>query len=92
MKKYTDKQLDAAVAAVAGNIKARRLALGMTLAEAASAAGLGGPSRWSDLETGRGCPNLRTLYRLADALGADVAALLATTPAKGKRKPAPRKS
>ena len=68
MKKLTDKQLDAALAAVARNIKARRLALELTLAQAAEAAGLGGPSRWSDIERGRGIPNLRTLYRVAEAL------------------------
>ena len=58
------------------NIAARRAALGITQAEAARRMGIS-QSYWADIEANRKSPSVRTLERIAKALGCTVADLVA---------------
>ncbi|HET6496838.1 MAG TPA: helix-turn-helix transcriptional regulator [Thermoleophilia bacterium] len=58
------------------NIAARRAALGITQAEAARRMGCS-QSYWADIEANRKSPSVRTLERIAKALGCTVADLVA---------------
>jgi transcriptional regulator with XRE-family HTH domain len=57
-------------------IRARRRAQGLTLVQVAAASGLSQPFL-SQLELGRTRPSMRSLYRIAEALGTSQQALLA---------------
>lgn len=71
----------------AQEIKRRRVALGLTLQEAADRAGFSGRQRWSGIERGERS-NLRadTLLAVARALGCSIEDLLAKPPGKAKGK------
>ncbi len=62
-----DGAVDAFVRSVAANIRALRRQAGLTLAELATAAGLG-KSTLAQLESGRGNPSVETLWAIASAL------------------------
>ena len=53
---------------IAGAVRARRLAAGLTMRELASRAGMSQPFL-SNLENSRAMPSLSTLYKIANALG-----------------------
>ncbi len=58
-------------------IRTLRVTRGWTQEQAATAAGIGGRQRWSDIETGRkGGITIATLDRIADALGVSAKELL----------------
>src|SRR5918996_4582294 len=59
--------VDTFVRTVAANVRALRAQAGMTLAELASAAGLG-KSTLAQLESGKGNPSVETLWAIAAAL------------------------
>src|SRR5918997_2729986 len=61
------EQVDAFVRSVADNIRNLRLQAGLTLAELATAAGLG-KSTLAQLESGKGNPSVETLWAIAAAL------------------------
>ena len=68
-----------------GAMKTLREAKGLTLSQAAEAAGLGGPSRWRDIESGRRQNvTLETLARIADALGVEPSDLLLPPPPRNR--------
>lgn len=56
---------------VGQRIRARRLAAGLTQEEAAHRADIG-YKRWQEIETGRHGPALRSLVRIANALGVTI--------------------
>lgn len=61
----------------AHKVRTLREACGYTLAEAAERAGLGGPQKWSDIESGRRKNlTLDTLDKIAKALGVSAKDLL----------------
>ncbi len=62
-----DGAVDALVRGVAANIRELRRQAGLTVAELASAAGLG-KSTLAQLESGRGNPSVETLWAIASAL------------------------
>jgi transcriptional regulator with XRE-family HTH domain len=62
-----DAGVDAFVRAVAANVRSLRLQAGYTLADLASAAGLG-KSTLAQLESGKANPSVETLWALAAAL------------------------
>src|SRR5215211_620395 len=59
---------------------------GLSQARAAVRAGLD-PSTWNRLEQGKGNPNLKTLERVATALGVEVAELLGKAGRRSSREP-----
>jgi transcriptional regulator with XRE-family HTH domain len=65
-----------AIRAVAANVRALRVARGMSLGDLASASGAG-KATLSRIEAERGNPTVETLYALADALGVPFGALTA---------------
>jgi transcriptional regulator with XRE-family HTH domain len=67
--------VDAFVRAVAANVRSLRLEAGLTLADLASAAGLG-KSTLAQLESGRANPSVETLWALAAALRVPFARLV----------------
>lgn len=67
--------VDAFVRAVAGNIRGLRQQAGLTLAELATAAGLG-KSTLAQLESGRANPSVETLWAIAAALAVPFARLV----------------
>jgi len=66
---------DALVRAVATNVRALRMDAGLTLADLASAAGLG-KSTFAQLESGRANPSVETLWAIAAALQVPFARLV----------------
>jgi transcriptional regulator with XRE-family HTH domain len=75
----TPADADAAAEALGGRIRARRQALGLTLTQAAQAAGLS-HSFLSQVERGLERLSMNSLFRIADALGTTQQALLSDTP------------
>lgn len=65
------------------NVRRIAEARGQSLNETIRRAGLASPAVYASLD-GRGNPTLRTLSRLAWALGVDASALLAPTPDEGE--------
>ena len=53
---------------IAGAVRARRLAAGLTMRELAAQAGMSQPFL-SNLENSRAMPSIATLYKIANALG-----------------------
>jgi len=70
-----DGAVDAFVRSVAANIRELRRQAGLTLAELATAAGLG-KSTLAQLESGRGNPSVETLWAIASALEVPFARLV----------------
>src|SRR5919106_1185133 len=62
-----EQSVDTFVKTVAANVRALRMQAGMTLAELATAAGLG-KSTLAQLESGRANPSVETLWAIAAAL------------------------
>ena len=69
------ESVDAFVRAVAANVRALRMGAGLTLADLASAAGLG-KSTLAQLESGRANPSVETLWAIAAALQVPFARLV----------------
>jgi transcriptional regulator with XRE-family HTH domain len=59
---------------------------GLSQAQAAVRAGMD-PGTWNRLERGKGNPNIRTLERVADSLGVEVADLLGKAPSRSSHEP-----
>jgi transcriptional regulator with XRE-family HTH domain len=70
--------MDQVIRAVAENVRALRLARGMSLNELASVSGTG-KATLSRIEAAEANPTVETLYALADALGVPFGSLTATT-------------
>jgi transcriptional regulator with XRE-family HTH domain len=83
MEQLTPPTVDSFVRTVAGNVRALRARAGLTLAELATAAGLG-KSTLAQLESGKANPSVETLWALAAALQVPFARLVE------EARPAPR--
>jgi transcriptional regulator with XRE-family HTH domain len=76
MKRSGGSPVGEVIRAVAANVRALRVARGMSLGDLASASGAG-KATLSRIEAGRANPTVDTLYALADALGVPFGALTA---------------
>jgi transcriptional regulator with XRE-family HTH domain len=70
--------MEEVIRAVAANVRALRVARGMSMGDLASASGAG-KATLSRIETGQANPTVETLFALADALGVPFGALTAET-------------